>query len=88
MIEIRNDRLRADPSNGSHFFHNITANAIPYLTITEDGSDRIDWQTLQALPAAASNAHLTHVRLPQPLILKCDGRRSRAAVLLEEAAIR
>ncbi|MFO7714066.1 PEP/pyruvate-binding domain-containing protein [Desulfosarcina sp.] len=88
MVEIRNDALKADPSHGSHFFHNITANGIPYLTITEGSDDIIRWDTLQALPVVFSNPHLSHVRLPQPLVVKCDGKQSRAVVLLEAAATR
>ena len=84
MVEIRNQSLKADPSHGSHFFHNITANGIPYLTITEGGEDRIRWDILQALPDPQSDTYLTHVRLPRPLIVKCDGKQSQAVILLEE----
>jgi CheY-like chemotaxis protein len=84
IVEIRNDTLKADPSHGSHFFQNITANGIPYLTVSEGNNDFIRWEHLQALPIVSTNSHLSHVRLQQPLVLKCDGRHSRAAVLLEE----
>lgn len=86
MVEIRNDTLKADPSNGSHFFQHITANQIPYLTITEGDDDIIRWAALQALPLSFSDPYLGHVKLPRPLVLKCDGRHSRAVILLEEAA--
>jgi hypothetical protein len=86
MVEIRNDTLKADPSHGSHFFQHITANGIPYLTVTEGSGDRIGWEILKSLPIADSNHHLIHVRLPQPLVIKCDGRHSQAVILLEEPA--
>jgi len=84
MVEIRNATLKADPSHGSHFFQHITANGIPYLTISEEDGHFIRWDTLQALPMVRSTQHLGHVRLQQPLVLKCDGMHSRAVVLLEE----
>lgn len=84
IIEIRNEALKADPSHGSHFFQNITGNGIPYLTVTEGESGEIRWDVLQTLPVAESETAINHVRLSQPLILKCDGRRSLAVVLLEE----
>ena len=84
MVEIRNDALKADPSHGSHFFQHITANGIPYLTITEGSGDIIRWNTMLSLPILFSNPHLSHIRLQQPLVLKCDGRHSRAVILLEE----
>lgn len=86
MVEIRNDALKADPSHGSHFFHNITANGIPYLTVTEGGADRIQWDRLRSLPHHASGPYLGHIRLERPLIIKCDGIQSRAVVLVEDPA--
>ena len=86
MVEIRNDTLKADPSHGSHFFQHITANGIPYLTVTEGSGDRIRWEILKSLPIEDSNHHLIHVRLQRPLVIKCDGRHSRAVILLEKTA--
>jgi hypothetical protein len=86
MVEIRNDRLKADPSHGSHFFQRITANGIPYLTVTEGESGKVDWRALTGLPVLFADDFIKHVRLDRPLLIKCDGRRSRAVVLLEEAA--
>jgi hypothetical protein len=84
MVEIRNASLNADPSHGSHFFHNITANGIPYLTVTEGSEDRIRWDILQGLPDVQSDSYLTHVRLQRPLVIKCDGKQSLAVILLED----
>ena len=84
MVEIRNASLKADPSQGSHFFHNITANGIPYLTVTEGSDDRIRWDILQTLPRLQSDPYLSHSQLPRPLVIKCDGKQSQAVVLLEE----
>ena len=86
IVEIRNDTLKADASHGSHFFQHITANGIPYLTVSEENGDFIRWDTLQDLSIVLSNPYLSHVQLQQPLVLKCDGRHSRAVVLLEECA--
>ena len=86
MVEIRNKSLTADPSNGSHFFQNITGQGIFYLTVTEGNGDRIEWDVLTALPQTFSDKYIVHTRLQQPLIVKCDGRKSRAAILLEEIA--
>ena len=84
MVEIRNQSLKAEPSHGSHFFHNITANSIPYLTVTEGNGDHIRWDVLQAMLCDNTSRYLCHIRLQRPLIIKCDGKQSRAVVLLEE----
>jgi hypothetical protein len=86
MVEIRNASMKADPSHGSHFFHHITANGIPYLTVTEDGEDRIRWDILQGLPNLQRDPYLTHVRLQRPMVIKCDGKQSLAVILLEDPA--
>lgn len=81
MVELRTDQLKADPSHGSHFFHQITALNIPYLTITEEGSDHIDWGQLNRLLPVWEGTYLRHVRLDRPLLVKCDGRRSECVIL-------
>lgn len=76
MIELRNQWIKADSSQGSHFFQNITSLGIRYLTVTEDPSsgDHLDWQWLESLPALSETGFLRHVRLEKPFVLKIDGR--------------
>jgi len=91
IIEQRGRLLRADPSQGSHFFQNITSLGIPYLTITEsqDGvpvprtreEEFIDWAWLTAQPLVQEFRHIRHVRLTEPLNMKCDGKRSESCIL-------
>jgi CheY-like chemotaxis protein len=83
MVELRNEQLKADPSQGSHFFQNITSLGIQYVTVEEngDGEDRMDWSWLEARPTRRETAHLRHVRLDDPLTIKIDGRTSRCVVL-------
>ena len=79
MVEIRNEKMQVDPSQGAHFFQNITAMGIHYITITE-GRDRFDWQWLAARPAFAETGFLRHIRLPKPFVIKVDGRESRCVM--------
>jgi len=72
--------LRADPSQGSHFFHNITTLGITYATVSEDDSDFINWDWLKAQPVANETAYVAHVKLGNPFILKADGRNSRCVM--------
>jgi len=83
MVETAHAELQADPSQGSHFFHNLTSLGINYLTVLDNGQDHVDWQRLAALPRARGTDHLVHVRLERPVILKVDGRTSRGVVLIE-----
>jgi CheY-like chemotaxis protein len=79
MVEIRTEKMRADPSQGAHFFQNITAMGIHYITITEE-RDRFDWQWLAAWPAINETGFLRHIRLPVPFVIKVDGRESRCVI--------
>jgi hypothetical protein len=83
IVELRNAAIKADPSQGSHFFQQIANQGLPYLTITEeDGSDIIRWELIQSSPVEYETPFIRHVRLPGPLLIKCDGRSSRGLVVL------
>ena len=83
IIELRNEKLKADPSQGSHFFQNITSLGIHYITVTEgaESEDHFDWKWLNSLPVVQETTFLRHVRLEKPLILKIDGRRSQCVII-------
>ncbi len=81
MVEAAVAQLRADPSQGSHFFNNITSQGIPYITVPETGKGFIDWDWLASQPAVNETRYLRHVRLERPLTLKIDGKGTRALIL-------
>jgi hypothetical protein len=81
MVETTTTNLKADPSQGSHFFHNITSLGISYMTISDNGRDFIDWQWLASGKQVSHTQYLVHSRLDQALSIKVDGRQSRAVAL-------
>ncbi len=83
MIEIRGQKLKSDPSQGSHFFQNITSLGIHYITLTEGNGDHMNWGWLDNMPAEVETEFLRHVRLEKPMILKIDGRKSRCVIIGE-----
>ncbi len=80
-IEYTFDNLNADPSQGSHFFHNITSLGIGYLTVCHDCSDFIDWKWMRTLPTEALSTYLNHVKLDTPLTIKIEGKKSQAVII-------
>ena len=76
MVETTFAKLKADPSHGSHFFHNITNLGINYISISEHGEDLFDWNWLESLPKTAETSYMAHIKLEQPFTLKVDGRNS------------
>ncbi len=81
IVETTIEGLKADPSQGSHFFHNITSLGISYLNTSEGGEDFIDWKWLRSLSAIKQTPHLKHVVLKKPLTIKINGKRSRAVII-------
>lgn len=80
MIELRNEKIKADPSQGSHFFQNITSLGIHYITVTEGSDDYLKWEWLNSQPAVQETRYLRHVRLDEPFILKIDGKKSQCVI--------
>jgi DNA-binding response OmpR family regulator len=81
IVELRNTQISADPSHGTHFFHQLTSRGLFYITITEDKAGFVRWRLLEKLSCASQSRYLCHVRLPDFLTIKCDGRTSRCVVL-------
>lgn len=71
IIETRHERLTAEPSQGSHFFHNLTTLDIPYLAQSPD--DRIDWDWLRIQPRIDESGGVIRVRPERALVLRVDG---------------
>ncbi len=80
ILEARTPAMHAEPSQGSHFFHNLTSFRVLYFSLDGDESRRVGWGWLDAQPAAAETAHLRHVRLAAPLSIRVDGRTGRGVI--------
>jgi hypothetical protein len=75
IVEAAFGELVVDPSQGSHFFHNVSSLGVAYLHV-RPGTDRDpDWDWLSQRTAAAEGAFVRHVCLDAPLSIRVDGRR-------------
>jgi hypothetical protein len=81
IIETTTDKLKADPSQGTHFFHNITSLGISYITVKQNKKDFIDEKWLNTLPVCSKTTFVTHVKCANPLTIKIDGKTSCGIVL-------
>ena len=71
-----------EPSQGSHFFQNLTAFGIAYLAVNPHSDEGfIDWPWLDAQAAEGETEFVRHVRLEHPLEARVNGVVSHAAVL-------
>ncbi len=85
MVEASPAGFEIEPSQGAHFFHNITALEIGYLSLPpgagcDGGDETLDWSWLDAQSAERETEHLRHVRFNEPLTVVLDGRRGRGVI--------
>ncbi len=82
IIETDLVEVPVPPSEGTHFFQNITSLGIGYFTVhSREGGGFVDYEWLDAQPAAAENGFLRHVRVEAPLDLWVDGKSRRGIIL-------
>ena len=82
IIETGLDEVAVTPSEGTHFFQNLTSFGIGYFTVhAGDGWSRIDHPWLDGQTADGESRTVRHVRLAAPLEIWVDGRSRRGIVL-------
>jgi pyruvate phosphate dikinase-like enzyme len=74
VVETTLPSRRVDPSQGSHFFHNISSFGVLYFTVRPGVDPPIAWEWLEAQPVAHATPHVVHVRLRHALRIAVDGR--------------
>lgn len=75
LVECSLPQMNVEPSQGSHFFHNLTSFHASYFSVRHDDAPPVDWGWLSSLPEHERLAHVSHLRAPAPLRIKVDGRR-------------
>ena len=87
IVECGLERFRVEPSQGTHFFQNVTSLGVGYLTINPFmGDGRFDAERLGAMPAAEEGEYLRRVSFPAPLWVYIDGRSNKGIVRTEPPA--
>ena len=82
IVECGLENYRIDPSQGTHFFQNLTSFGVGYFTVNPySGDGWFDESFLNALPAVEETQYLRHVRFDKSMIIKMDGKKSLGVVL-------
>ncbi len=85
IVECGLENYRVDPSQGTHFFQNLTSFGVGYFTINPfKGDGWFDEEYLNSLPAVEETEYLRHVRFDKPIVIKMDGKKSLGVVLKPE----
>ena len=85
IVETTLKNYSVDPSQGTHFFQNLTSFGVGYFTIDENkGMGFFRKEILDAMPAVEQTAHVRHVRFSHPLNIMMDGMKQEGVVIAEE----
>ncbi len=82
IVEAGLRDLMVTPSQGTHFFQNLTSFNVGYFTVNpEAGDGAVDWDWLDAQPPASNAAHVRHISLERPVLVLMNGKRSEGVIL-------
>jgi hypothetical protein len=82
VVECALDSFRPDPSQGSHFFQNMTSFNVGYVSVDRYSrpGDLFDIEKLDSMPALYESRYVRRVKFPSPLTICIDGRSCKALV--------
>jgi hypothetical protein len=81
ILECDLDDLTVEPSQGTHFFHNITSQGVAYFTVGRRFGGHVDWEFLDGIEPATETRWVRHYELESPLEVVVDGRTGDGVVL-------
>ena len=83
IVETGLKNYHVDPSQGTHFFQNLTSFGVGYFTInTYTGDGVFQKEILDSMPAIEETEFVRHVRFERPLKIMMDGKKQHGVVLL------
>jgi DNA-binding NarL/FixJ family response regulator len=82
IVETEMQDIKVEPSQGTHFFQNITSFGVGYFTVrSEDAGAFLDQEWLDGRPAETETRHIRHVSLPTPVEIVANSRTGNGVVL-------
>ena len=82
IVEVALKNYRVDPSQGTHFFQNLTSFGVGYFTIDENRNDGCFHKAvLDAMPAVEETDHVRVVRFEKGLRIMMDGKKGEGVVV-------
>ncbi|MDR1738789.1 MAG: phosphoenolpyruvate synthase [Candidatus Symbiothrix sp.] len=82
IVESGLENYRIEPSQGTHFFHNLTSLGVGYFTINPYLNDGIyNEKILNSMPAIYESALIRHIRFQNKALIKVNGKKNKGIVL-------
>jgi hypothetical protein len=86
LVELTLNNYKIEPSQGTHFFQNLTSFGVGYFSINPYVSNEglFDEDYLNEQPAVFETEYIRHVQFDSPMIIKINGKKNIGAVLKPE----
>ena len=82
IVEAGLRDLKVTPSQGTHFFQNLTSFNVGYFTVNpESGDGTVDWQWLEAQPAVSSPPTCATSASTSPILVLMNGKKNEGVIL-------
>ena len=82
IVEAGFEDVHVAPSQGSHFFQNLTSFRVGYFTVNPGaGEGFLDWAWLDSEHGEKEDGVVRHLSFPEPLVVKIDGKRQQGVIL-------
>jgi hypothetical protein len=83
IVEVPATDLPMEPSQGTHFFHNVTSAGVAYFSLAESNErEFVRWDMLHGLPGTEMALGVRHVRVPRPMSVRTDGQTQQGVISL------
>jgi hypothetical protein len=81
IVEAGFSDFTVAPSQGTHFFQNLTSFNVGYFTVNPDAGDGfVDWDWLAAAPAVRETAYVRHLRFDRAVVVKMNGKQGEGVI--------
>jgi len=82
IVEAGFADFKVTPSQGTHFFQNLTSFEVGYFTVNPDAGDGfVDWAWLGRTPAVRETTYVRHLRTDRPVVVKMNGKNGEGIIL-------
>ena len=82
IVEAGMKDMVVEPSQGSHFFQNLTSFSIGYFTVnTTNKKSNLDWDWLLQQQTVEEKTYVRHIRLKRPLTIKMNAHENLGVIL-------
>ncbi len=81
IVETSFKDFSVTPSQGTHFFQNITSFRVGYFTVNDTENDFIDWAWLKKRKAVSKMKYVKHIRFKTPVEIRMNGHSNKGVIL-------